>query len=479
MFPTSRLFAKDLCPEYATCRLSNCLFGSHTPSAPPAPARPALKNAASATTAKRPAPAPPAAGPSKVAKTEPTPPPKKPPTPVPAPAAAPKAQTPPTASTSKPKPPVASTSSAIFRETLVDNGPPRIAYSQATVHTPVVTRQKLLQALYDQFLLMYADLPDKRRAKILASNHAKEQEETLYQKSNKATYRNSVISALARLKKRSKPTDEDECGTLEMDAERAKRREEEEKGRLTRARLGKFVAKRETMVQYDYVVDVPEGVGGDQSNEEGNVRKCERCGQDFIVAAEGDDDIQKLHSRVAFVPTSSLKSVKSATTPKPEVIALDCELIYTTAGMALAQLTVVGHDGAVLLDEDVRVNGHPLDLNTRFSGVKEEDLGKAVLDCAGVREALGRFMDEKTIIVGHGLENDLKALRLVHPTIIDTAILFPHSRGPPFRNALRNLTRDYLGQFIQDSGAAAGHSAVVDSRAALELVRYKMKQDAR
>ncbi len=69
-------------------------------------------------------------------------------------------------------------------------------------------------------------------------------------------------------------------------------------------------------------------------------------------------------------------------------------------------------------------------------------------------------------------ENDLKSLRLVHDRVIDTAIvrcsfldgfvagccrlltssdwcdaqLFPHGAGPPFRHALRNLTRDYLGK---------------------------------
>lgn len=66
--------------------------------------------------------------------------------------------------------------------------------------------------------------------------------------------------------------------------------------------------------------------------------------------------------------------------------------------MALARLTVVGHDGAVLLDEHVRPQGALLDTNMRFSGVKEEDTINAALDVAGVREALGKFVGPNTIM---------------------------------------------------------------------------------
>lgn len=193
---------------------------------------------------------------------------------------------------------------------------------------------------------------------------------------------------------------------------------------------------------------------------------------------------------------------------KLDVVALDCELVYTTSGMSLARLTVVGHDGEIVLDEHVRPQGIVLDTNVRFSGVKDEDLRGAIFDLSGVREALGQFIDANTIIVGtllppflqhvqvsieltivvrltghvslflcvyfvivsdmfpQGLENDLKALRLIHDVVIDTAIastacplthkalilhliqIFPHPRGLPWRHALRNLTREHLGQVL-------------------------------
>lgn len=73
---------------------------------------------------------------------------------------------------------------------------------------------------------------------------------------------------------------------MEEEAERNKRREEEEKSRLTKEKIAMFVSSKEVLAKFDYVVDVPAGKGGDQPTEEGNVRKCDRCGTEFVVKAE-------------------------------------------------------------------------------------------------------------------------------------------------------------------------------------------------
>lgn len=79
------------------------------------------------------------------------------------------------------------------------------------------------------------------------------------------------------------------------------------------------------------------------------------------------------------------------------------------------------------------------DLNTRFSGINHAFLSQAVLKLDSVRHSLDAFINSETIIIGHTLENDLKALRMVHCRCIDTSILFPHCKGHPFRRALRDL----------------------------------------
>lgn len=145
--------------------------------------------------------------------------------------------------------------------------------------------------------------------------------------------------------------------------------------------------------------------------------------QDFTTTA--------LHSRIPFLPTSSFTSHNSSTTL--DIVALDCELVYTSSGMALARLTVIDSSGTVVLDEHVRPQGTVLDLNVRFSGVKQEHVEQAVLDLVGVRKALGMLVDEDTVVVGHGLENDLKALRWVHTKVVDTAIVRPLSLSVSFK----------------------------------------------
>jgi len=82
------------------------------------------------------------------------------------------------------------------------------------------------------------------------------------------------------------------------------------------------------------------------------------------------------------------------------------------------------------------------------------------------------FINSDTVLVGHALDNDLKTLRMIHHRCVDTAILFPHKAGLPYRRALKDLVKEHLGQSIQTGGALEGHSSVEDSIATLDLVRW-------
>ena len=37
------------------------------------------------------------------------------------------------------------------------------------------------------------------------------------------------------------------------------------------------------------------------------------------------------------------------------------------------------------------------------------------------------------LFIGHGLENDLRALKILHSRVIDTSLVFPHFYGLPYR----------------------------------------------
>lgn len=168
---------------------------------------------------------------------------------------------------------------------------PRLSMSIRTSHTPINTRNAMLKAIHAQFVLSYADLPLSSRNR-LAYEHAMEQEAENFRKANKSTYRNLSISCLARLKKRPKATrDLQHTGTLEEEQKRVRESEEREKGRLTRAKVERYLSTKEVLAKWDYLVEEPEGVGGDRRTSEGEVAKCERssCGVEFLVQAELDE----------------------------------------------------------------------------------------------------------------------------------------------------------------------------------------------
>ncbi|CAZ82130.1 unnamed protein product [Tuber melanosporum] len=202
-------------------------------------------------------------------------------------------------------------------------------------------------------------------------------------------------------------------------------------------------------------------------------------------------------------PTDSPESKDSPPTLVEKAICLDCEMCYTTRGMELIRITATAFPtGAIVMDSLVRPFGEILDLNTRFSGVHPLEFTSAqpftpqpypttttlINPCSpapstplciipspsAARDLLLTYIDSETPLIGHALENDLNALRLCHKNIIDTAILFPHSRGTPARNKLKYLADVHLGRRIQVEGAADGHDSAVDARCAGELVRYKI-----
>ncbi|KZT12482.1 Rexo1 protein [Laetiporus sulphureus 93-53] len=157
-----------------------------------------------------------------------------------------------------------------------------------------------------------------------------------------------------------------------------------------------------------------------------------------------------------------------------DVVALDCEMVYTTGGMRVARVSVVDATGKEVFDELVRMDDgvEVIDFNTRFSGITPEAHASALLPLASIRRSLDTLISSETVVIGHALENDLKTLRMVHYRCVDTVALFPHSAGPPYRRALRALVKEFLGQTIQSGGGTVGHSSVEDSVATLDLVRW-------
>lgn len=187
------------------------------------------------------------------------------------------------------------------------------------------------------------------------------------------------------------------------------------------------------------------------------------------------------------------------------VFALDCEMCFTGCGLELAKVTIIRSDGNLHYESFVRPERDIVDYNTRFSGITEKDLNinsscgmrrastasnssasstssnsyhqRTVKSLQEVQKDLLKFIFEDTILIGHSIENDLKALKLIHRSIVDTSIVFPHYYGLPYRRSLKSLTKSILKRDIQTSDN--GHCSFEDSRACLELMLWKVRKDFR
>lgn len=78
------------------------------------------------------------------------------------------------------------------------------------------------------------------------------------------------------------------------------------------------------------------------------------------------------------------------------------------------------------------------------------------------------------------MNSDMTALKMTHPFIIDTAIIYPHPRGPPLKSSLKWLAQKYLGKEIQKghgtTGPGAGHDSLEDARTCLDLLKQKCEK---
>ncbi|XP_022906995.1 RNA exonuclease 1 homolog [Onthophagus taurus] len=157
------------------------------------------------------------------------------------------------------------------------------------------------------------------------------------------------------------------------------------------------------------------------------------------------------------------------------VYALDCEMCYTTKGLELTRVTIVDSDSKTVYESLVKPLHPIVDYNTQFSGITKDQMDRTSTSILQVQANILHLCNSKTILIGHSLESDMKALKIVHSSIIDTSVLFPHRLGLPHKKALRVLASEYLKKIIQND--IGGHDSAEDAITCMELVIWKLKED--
>ena len=162
-----------------------------------------------------------------------------------------------------------------------------------------------------------------------------------------------------------------------------------------------------------------------------------------------------------------------ARSPPLSMLAVDCEMCYVGAGadrrLALTRASAVGPDGSVVYDKLCAPREPITDYNTAHSGITAEQMRGVTTTLEDVQRDLLELIAQETVLIGHSLENDLRRMRIMHATCVDTVALYPHPRGPPFRSKLSALTEKHLARRIQEGT----HDSVADARATMELALLK------
>ncbi|XP_007516655.1 RNA exonuclease 5 [Erinaceus europaeus] len=173
-----------------------------------------------------------------------------------------------------------------------------------------------------------------------------------------------------------------------------------------------------------------------------------------------------------FAPTQCDGSV----TDSSPLFGLDCEMCLTAEGHELTRVSLVTEGGCCVMDELVKPANKIEDYLTRFSGITKEILKPVTTKLKDVQRKLQALLPPDAVLVGHSLDGDLKALKMIHPYVIDTSLLYVRERGRRFK--LKFLAKAILGKEIQ-CPYRFGHDSTEDARTALELVQYFLRYGPR
>lgn len=384
---------------------------------------------------------------------------------------------------------------------------------------PVNVRTRFLTMLADECVKLYI-------SKEEAFSRALNEEFSCYEKCKVlATYRNSAMLAVNRLRKEIQERHSNGLGLIGMGEDEVRGPEAEFMGRSFHNKLTNWILTEEELDIHGYPCESEECNGRvkiknprfqSPTNLDENQRLCCRCKRVYLVDDDGwpvyeeeclyhplkkrtirgeqtylccrssdetgcansDTHVSEGFSSAEFEGYQTTLDPESEDDPRNyAVYALDCEMCYTTKGLELTRVTIVDSDCKTVYESLVKPLNPIIDYNTRFSGITKEQMDRTSTSILQVQANILHLCNAKTILVGHSLESDMKALKIVHRTVIDTSVLFPHKMGLPHKRALKVLASEYLRKIIQNN--ISGHDSAEDAVTCMELLKWKLKEETK
>lgn len=172
-----------------------------------------------------------------------------------------------------------------------------------------------------------------------------------------------------------------------------------------------------------------------------------------------------------YVLTKDKYAPVTATSP---LFGIDCEMCLTNAGSELTRISVVNENHEVVYESLVKPYNDITDYLTRFSGITKSLLNNITKRLQDVQRDLRALLPPDAILVGQSLNTDMHALKMMHPYIIDTSLLYNFTGERTRKPKLKTLAREFLNENIQMG--TSGHCSTEDSLAALKLVQLKLSK---
>lgn len=168
------------------------------------------------------------------------------------------------------------------------------------------------------------------------------------------------------------------------------------------------------------------------------------------------------------------KDEYQSVTAQSPLFGVDCEMCITNAGSELTRVSVVNENHEVLYESYVKPYNDITDYLTRYSGVTKTSLENVTKRLEDVQDALRKLLPPDAILVGQSLNADLHALKMMHPYIIDTSLIYNFTGERTRKPKLKTLAKEFLNEDIQLG--QKGHCSIEDSITSIKLVQLKLSK---